>query len=274
MCVCSMRCFLVFITALVLSSCGDHREPARVENKASYFYAKDKTIKFVRVSSDISIVELAATYGVSADEISKLNMISKNATVKAGYVIKIPVANRGADDNGILNSDFKMEDNDNIKEFSISDYQVRDEHLKKEESYSANEHLKNFQVSHPLNNPKFVWPVVGRVISRYGDTGNSFNDGINIKVTEGTNVLAMADGDVIYAGMEPKVYGHLVILRHANSLLTAYGHNRELMVSVGDKVKKGAVIAISGKSGYVDSPQVYFSIKKGKTTVDPEKNID
>ncbi|MDZ5762640.1 M23 family metallopeptidase domain protein [Candidatus Cyrtobacter comes] len=268
-----MRYFLIFVTTLLLSSCYD-KTPAQIENRASYFYAKDKTVKFVKVSSDISISELAVIYGVSPDEISKLNMISKNAVVKAGYVIEIPINNKGADDNGVLNSDFKVENQDNIKEFSISDYQSRDEHLKKEESYSTNENLKNFQTSYPLNNPKFIWPVFGRVISRYGDTGNSFNDGINIKISEGTNVLAMTDGDVIYAGMEPKVYGNLIILRHSNSLLSAYGHNKELLVSLGDKVKKGTVIAISGKSGYVDSPQVYFSIKKGKTTVDPEKNID
>lgn len=118
--------------------------------------------------------------------------------------------------------------------------------------------------------PTFRWPVRGRVIAAYGaKTNGKSNDGINVAVPEGTPVKAAEDGIVAYAGNELKGYGNLILVRHANGYVTAYAHASELLVKRGDSIKRGQVIAKSGQSGEVASPQLHFEIRKGSTPVDP-----
>jgi murein DD-endopeptidase MepM/ murein hydrolase activator NlpD len=116
----------------------------------------------------------------------------------------------------------------------------------------------------------FRWPVRGKVIAGYGaKTNGKSNDGINLAVPEGTPVKAAEDGVVAYAGNELKGYGNLVLIRHSNGYVTAYAHASELLVKRGDTIKRGQVIAKSGQSGEVGSPQLHFEIRKGSTPVDP-----
>jgi len=118
--------------------------------------------------------------------------------------------------------------------------------------------------------PTFRWPVRGKVITCYGaKTNGKSNDGINLAVPEGTPVKAAEDGVVAYAGNELKGYGNLVLVRHSNGYVTAYAHASELMVKRGDNIKRGQVIAKSGQSGEVGSPQLHFEIRKGSSPVDP-----
>jgi len=118
--------------------------------------------------------------------------------------------------------------------------------------------------------PTFRWPVRGKVITAYGAKANGkANDGINLAVPEGTPVKAAEDGVVAYSGNELKGYGNLVLVRHANGYVTAYAHASELLVKRGDTIKRGQIIAKSGQSGEVGSPQLHFEIRKGSTPVDP-----
>ena len=118
--------------------------------------------------------------------------------------------------------------------------------------------------------PTFRWPVRGKVITAYGAKANGkANDGINLAVPEGTPVKAAEDGVVAYSGNELKGYGNLVLVRHANGYVTAYAHASELLVKRGDTIKRGQVIAKSGQSGEVGSPQLHFEIRKGSSPVDP-----
>src|SRR6266404_3103512 len=118
--------------------------------------------------------------------------------------------------------------------------------------------------------PTFRWPVRGKVITSYGaKTNGKSNDGINLAVPEGTPVKAAEDGVVAYSGNELKGYGNLVLVRHSNGYVTAYAHASELMVKRGDTIKRGQIIAKSGKSGEVGSPQLHFEIRKGSSPVDP-----
>jgi murein DD-endopeptidase MepM/ murein hydrolase activator NlpD len=118
--------------------------------------------------------------------------------------------------------------------------------------------------------PTFRWPVRGKVITSYGaKTNGKSNDGINLAVPEGTPVKAAEDGVVAYSGNELKGYGNLVLVRHSNGYVTAYAHASELLVKRGDTIKRGQVIAKSGQSGEVGSPQLHFEIRKGSNPVDP-----
>ena len=118
--------------------------------------------------------------------------------------------------------------------------------------------------------PTFRWPVRGKVITGYGaKTNGKANDGINVAVPEGTPVKAAEDGVVAYSGNELKGYGNLVLVRHSNGYVTAYAHASELLVKRGDTIKRGQIIAKSGQSGEVGSPQLHFEIRKGSSPVDP-----
>ncbi len=113
----------------------------------------------------------------------------------------------------------------------------------------------------------FRWPARGRVIAGYSGKGG--NEGINIAVPEGTPVKAAEGGTVAYAGNELKGYGNLVLIRHPNGYVSAYAHNGDLKVKRGDAVKRGQVVASSGQSGNVSSPQLHFELRKGSAPVDP-----
>ncbi len=116
---------------------------------------------------------------------------------------------------------------------------------------------------------EFRWPVRGRVITGFGNKPGQQMDGISIAVPEGTPVKAAESGVVGYAGNELKGYGNLVLIRHDNGMVTVYAHNGELKVKRGEQVRRGQVIATSGQTGNVSSPQLKFEIRKGQTPVDP-----
>jgi murein DD-endopeptidase MepM/ murein hydrolase activator NlpD len=122
--------------------------------------------------------------------------------------------------------------------------------------------------------PSFRWPVRGRIIAAFGPKPNGLqNDGINLAVPEGTPIKAAEDGVVAYAGNELKGYGNLVLVRHANGFVTAYANASEILVKRGENVKRGQVIARSGETGNVTSPQLHFEIRKGATPVDPSQYL-
>jgi murein DD-endopeptidase MepM/ murein hydrolase activator NlpD len=114
--------------------------------------------------------------------------------------------------------------------------------------------------------PEFRWPARGRIIQGFKAGGN---DGINISVPAGTSVRAAEAGVVVYSGDGLKGYGNLVLIKHPNGFVTAYGNNGELDVKRGEQVKRGQVIAKSGDTGNVNAPQLHFELRKGSTPVDP-----
>ncbi|MGM0560828.1 MAG: murein hydrolase activator EnvC family protein [Pseudomonadota bacterium] len=121
-----------------------------------------------------------------------------------------------------------------------------------------------------LTGQGFSWPLQGEILSRYGAQGDGrHNDGINIAVSEGTVVRASENGVVAYAGNELRGFGNLLLVRHQDGWVTAYGHNSRLLVGRGAEVKRGQPIAEAGNSGSVSRPQLHFEIRKGTRAMDP-----
>ncbi|MEO1198958.1 MAG: LysM peptidoglycan-binding domain-containing protein [Pseudomonadota bacterium] len=121
-----------------------------------------------------------------------------------------------------------------------------------------------------MQGTSFRWPVRGRILSGFGESlEGGRNDGINIAVPAGTSIRAAENGVVIYAGSELQGFGNLILIRHAEGWVTAYAHNEELLVSRGDEIKRGQIIARAGSSGNVSAPQLHFEVRKGSQPVDP-----
>ncbi|MDE0001071.1 MAG: peptidoglycan DD-metalloendopeptidase family protein [Rhodospirillaceae bacterium] len=115
--------------------------------------------------------------------------------------------------------------------------------------------------------PTWQWPIRGAVVSPYG-AAQGTGSGIGIGGRLGADIRASAAGQVVYAGDGLAAYGNLVIIKHNDTFLSAYGHNEELMVGEGDPVRQGDVIARMGM-GPERRPQVHFEIRRNGTPVDP-----
>ena len=113
----------------------------------------------------------------------------------------------------------------------------------------------------------WMWPSDGKIVATF-DEGK--NKGIDIAGRPGQQVMAAGAGKVMYAGSGIRGYGNLVIVKHSNSLLSAYAHNRSIVVKEGQNVNKGQVIAEMGDSD-ADSVKLHFEIRQQGKPVDPSR---
>jgi len=111
---------------------------------------------------------------------------------------------------------------------------------------------------------RWDWPASGNVIQAF----NATNKGIDIAGAPGDPVRAAADGKVMYSGNGVRGLGNLLIINHQNGFITAYAHNRALLVKTGQEVKRGAKIAELGQSD-TTSPRLHFEVRRQGTPVNP-----
>ncbi|HET9047487.1 MAG TPA: peptidoglycan DD-metalloendopeptidase family protein [Chiayiivirga sp.] len=111
------------------------------------------------------------------------------------------------------------------------------------------------------------WPTQGQVIARFV-AADATKQGIDVAGTSGQAIVAVADGDVVYSGSGLIGYGELIIIRHSDSFLSAYGHNRARLVKEGQSVKAGQQIAEMGRTGAARE-MLHFEIRKNGKPVDP-----
>ncbi len=117
----------------------------------------------------------------------------------------------------------------------------------------------------------FAWPVEGgRITRRFGAGGTGErSNGIDIAVPPSTAIRATADGVVAYAGNGIAALGGLTIVRHGGGWASVYGYAARLLVTRGQGVKRGQVIALSGATGSADRPALHFELRRGRLPVDP-----
>jgi len=110
------------------------------------------------------------------------------------------------------------------------------------------------------------WPAKGKLENLFNEAQGQ--KGIDIVGTLGQEIKAAGPGKVIYSGEDLKGYGKLVIIKHNNSYLSVYAHNKELLVKEGQVIMKGQKIATMGDSG-ADKVKLHFEIRKQGQSVDP-----
>ena len=121
----------------------------------------------------------------------------------------------------------------------------------------------------PASTISLMWPADGTVIRRF-DGANS--KGIDISAAAGTPVIAAAPGTVVYAGNGLRGYGNLLILKHNADYLTAYAHNRVLLVKEGESVKRGEKIAEMGDTD-TDRVMLHFELRYQGRSINPSRSL-
>jgi lipoprotein NlpD len=135
----------------------------------------------------------------------------------------------------------------------------------KKPSTGVSRTLPNVVKANP-NDAGWLWPAQGSVVKNFS-VGRNVNKGIDIKAAN-ADVISSRSGKVVYAGNKLKGYGNLIIVKHSNTYLSAYAHNKTLLVKEGDWVKQGQQIA---KLGSTNSKYavLHFEIRKQGKPVNP-----
>ena len=115
----------------------------------------------------------------------------------------------------------------------------------------------------------WIWPAQGPLVAGFDEAKNK---GLDIAGKAGDAVVASADGRVVYSGAGLRGYGNLIILKHNNTFLTAYAHNKTLLVKEDQTVKKGQKIAEMGNSD-AEKVKLHFEIRRQGRPVDPAKYL-
>ena len=125
----------------------------------------------------------------------------------------------------------------------------------------------------PSANPNMpsIWPTNGVVTSPYGLRwgGTDFHPGIDIANDLGTPIIATADGVIDYAGWDSGGYGNMVDINHGNGIMTRYAHASQVVVTAGQYVKRGQLIAYMGSTGFSTGPHVHYEVQVNGQRVNP-----
>jgi len=121
----------------------------------------------------------------------------------------------------------------------------------------------------PANGISLIWPTAGKIVRGFDGVNSK---GIDIVNAPGTPIVAAATGTVVYAGNGLRGYGNLLIVKHNADFLTAYAHNRKLLVKEGESVAQGQTIAEMGDTDN-DRVALHFELRYGGRSIDPSRYL-
>lgn len=248
---------------------------ARVNNIASPFKIlvgqklKIPAGRYHKVGKGETGIAISRGYGVDWARIAQLNQLAEPYVLREGQRLMLPsqreVASMTADERA---SAFRLDIEDLI---SGSEPAVAKREEPKAPAATPRPVAPTVAVAEPSRFAgRFDWPVRGPVLRGFGkySSGQS-NDGINIGIARGNPIAAAADGVVAYVGQDIPAYGTLILLRHGDGWLSAYGYADSITVARGQKVVRGQTIAKSGANPYSGEPQLHFEIRNGLKPVNP-----
>ena len=179
-----------------------------------------------------SFWSIARRYGISVNELTSWNNMTKNDVIFSGMKLKLYPSSSNSTTSASTSS-----------------------------SGSSNNSTTS---SSSIN---LQWPLQGRIINKFNAQNNTIK-GLEIGGLKGQRIKAAADGTVVYAGSGLVGLGNVIIIKHDSTFITAYGHNEKLLKLEGEKVKQGDEIAIIGV-GPNNQTMVYFEVRKNGKPVDP-----
>lgn len=264
-----------FITLVLLIHGCASNIPSPVENKNRIQKCPD----VYTVKKGDTIFSISLKCGFDYKQVALVNDIEKPYKISPGEIIRFDLL-RNKDEKALTepeNSSIKTEglsESNELKEATKTQEDFRepikiDEPKATKEVYSQKAIKKTKEIvaeNQKKLATKYIWPTEGKVIEQFNlQEGKK---GISISGELGQEIKSIAKGKVIYAGEELKGFGKLIIIKHEDNILSVYGHNRELLVTEGQKVDAGEIISTMGNTG-TDKVKLHFEIRKNGQSVDP-----
>jgi lipoprotein NlpD len=206
-----------------------------------------QSIKTHLVEQSETLYSIAWRYDLNVTQLAKINGLSTSYRLRRGQLLNI-------DKNAVAKIKPKTSATANI-------IKTAKKIIKNDDNKKISQVKKSLT---SLNNQALIWrnPVKGKVTETYNP--KDLRKGIEYKAKPGVAVVPAARGVVVYAGDGLRDYGKLVIIRHSDYLLSAYGHNQKLLVSEGQVVGESEIISKLGSTG-----RLYFEIRKNGKPVNP-----
>ncbi|NDD48494.1 MAG: LysM peptidoglycan-binding domain-containing protein [Alphaproteobacteria bacterium] len=196
------------------------------------------------VKSGDTLSSIASRYNISVSKIIEINKIKDPSLIRIGQEIMIipPIQTVNSETTNLIGSNADIMNK--IQETNNPENEI-------------------------INNPVFRWPVYGRVVSDFGDEAyGRINNGIYISAPLGAEVSASEGGVVTFVGNDD-YFGEIIIIKHINNWVSSYAHLDNIAISIGDKISKGQVIGSVGATGIIESPSLYFELRRGTIVQNP-----
>lgn len=232
-----------------------------------------------RVSGNESVYDIATLYQVPLRALIDQNQLEAPYALSEGRVLDLPpprfhVVRRGED-----LEDIARRYNVDLRSLALLNRMSSDERVRAGERIYLPAMAREIAAEPappppptaplPAGSGRFAWPLRGEVVARFGpQAGGTRLDGIEIAGREGASIASAADGDVIYVGDDIQELGTLVLIRHAENYVTAYGYNRRAIVREGQRVRAGEAVAELG-SRPDGRARLLFQVRRGNEALDP-----
>jgi murein DD-endopeptidase MepM/ murein hydrolase activator NlpD len=232
----------------------------------SYIWMGHRVSQYNQLQTDFDhlrtrYVDLQRQANQHVQQMASLETLASEVSV--AYGINSPV---GAGEGEPLDSDSVPNVQESIEQYNFL------------ESASFSDIYHHYAYRWQAHNEPSLWPVVGIVRSTFGGRSDpfsgegAFHTGIDLQAPNGSPVHATADGVVERAGWNG-TYGKLVVINHGNGLETYYAHLSQVRVVPGEEVRRGEVVALSGRTGHATGPHVHYEVRLSGTPVNPYRYL-
>ena len=252
----------------LLAACGGKGyipiQDLAVENKGTgsiVLHYKPQTPKVYTVKGGDTLFAIAWRYGWDYKALAKLNKIPAPYTIYVGQKIAFNAAS------ATQVKPVVVKKTNTVKQTTTKSV-AKAVAATPQPSKQVSKPVKPYKGSSSL---RWQWPLRGDVVQRFSGKSET-SKGVDIAAKPGSNVLAAAKGQIVYAGNGIQGYGNLLIIKHNDTYLSAYAYNSRLLVGEGDIVKSGQVIARSGKGPQLDG-RLHFEIRKDGKPVNPQSYL-
>ena len=228
---------------------------------------------YYKVGKGETLQTVASKYKVSVQELAEVNNIENSSQIREGRSIYIP----GMTPRGLANIIERSREKSKKsakKKPTIEKGKKKKTPQKPSKKNSPKtpnapeESSEDSDNSIHVERDRFSWPIQGEISSPFGMRHGRRHDGIDIRSPIGTPVAAAGPGEVVFC-KRMRGYGNLVLIRHKDDFFTVYAHNSVNLAKVGQKVKKGQIIAKVGRTGRATGPHLHFEVRQGTKPRNP-----
>lgn len=263
----------LLLSAMLLSACSSRNAPAPVvtlsEAKSFKQFKELGNAAEYQVEKGDTLFSIAWYSGNDYKDLARINKLSAPYAIYPGQVLKLRESNKSVRKNVTkpTGKTSKVKANQPVDRPKKQAYGESKTVQKSTTDTQKSPNPVSSGSDFPPQVTEWIWPAKGKVIGQFS-LSEQGNKGIDIANSPGTPILASAVGKVVYTGNALRGFGNLIIIKHTDAYLTAYAHNRKILVKEQDWVRPGQQIAEMGSSG-TSQTMLHFEIRYKGKSVDP-----